>query len=244
MATNGTVGHVNGQANGNGTVAPYRYTHAYLRKARPLRIAIIGCGVSGIAAVHMFKERFRAPGQDLPIELVIYEKNKSIGGTWYENRYPGCSCDVPSHSYTFSWDGNPYFSRVYVGAPELYDYFTDRAEAYGVPEFVRLQHQFESATWNNATGQYELTVKDLATGTLVEDKAEVVINASGVLNSWKWPDFPGLETFAGKHTSADLSGKTVGVVGTGSSGIQLVPQVQAVAKHMRVAARRYSARSR
>ncbi|CAK7199450.1 hypothetical protein SEUCBS139899_002130 [Sporothrix eucalyptigena] len=237
--TNGTNGHTNGHTNGNGTVAPYRYSRTYLRKARPLRIAIIGCGVSGIAAVHMFKERFRAPGQDLPIELVIYEKNKSIGGTWYENRYPGCSCDVPSHSYTFSWDGNPYFSRVYVGAPELYDYFTDRAEAYGVPEFVKLEHQVESAMWDNAKGQYAIVVKDLATGNLVEDTAEVVINASGVLNSWKWPDFPGLETFEGKllhsanyDTSADLSGKTVGVVGTGSSGIQLVPQVQAVAKHM------------
>ncbi|VUC29175.1 unnamed protein product, partial [Clonostachys rosea] len=215
--------------------ASFQYSRHHLKKARPMRIVVIGCGISGIAIVKMFKDRFA--GQ--PVQLAIYEKNTSVGGTWFENRYPGCSCDVPSHTYTFSWDGNPYFSRVYAGSKELYDYFADRAEVYGVPEYLHLQHQVTEARWNETTGQYELIIKDISTGNTIHDKAEVVINASGVLNSWKWPDLPGLDTFKGillhsanYDTTVRLEDKVVGVIGTGSSGIQIVPQVQPIAKHL------------
>lgn len=75
----------NGETTTNGATNAYAYSHQYLRKARPVRIIIIGCGVSGIAAVKMFKDRFK----DQPVELIIYEKNNSVGGTWFENRYPG-----------------------------------------------------------------------------------------------------------------------------------------------------------
>ena len=92
-----------------------------------------------------------------------------------------CSCDVPSHTYTFSWEGNPYFSRVYAGSKELYDYFVGRAEAYGVYDYLRLQHQVTAARWNEATGQYKLTINDLVSAITITDKADVVINAAGIL---------------------------------------------------------------
>ncbi|KIW22097.1 uncharacterized protein PV07_12513 [Cladophialophora immunda] len=232
--TNSDVNATNGDL-ANGTSHAYQYSHHPSRKARPMRIVVIGCGISGIAAVKMFKDRF----QGQPIELVIYEKNSNVGGTWFENRYPGCSCDVPSHTYTFSWKGNPYWSRVYVDSTEIRNYFTAEAKAYGVPEHVRFQHRVTEARWNEANGQYDLIVEDLSRGETLTDKAEVLINASGILNSWKWPDLPGLHTFKGTllhsahyDTSAKLEGKVVGVIGTGSSGIQIVPQVQAVAKHL------------
>lgn len=157
----------------------YVYSKQPLWTPRPVRVVIIGCGVTGIGAVKIFRDRFLK--QKRPVELVIYEKNASVGGTWFENRYPGCSCDVPSHTYTYSWEGNPYWSRAYVGSPELLEYFTGRAKAYGVDEFVKLQHRVSSVVWNDETAQYTVTVDDLARGVTVTDTAEVVINATGFL---------------------------------------------------------------
>ncbi|CAK7207280.1 hypothetical protein SEUCBS139899_010090 [Sporothrix eucalyptigena] len=234
---NGTHG-TNGTNGIDGTVkSAYVYSKQRLWAPRPIRVIIIGCGVTGIGAVKLFKDRFQSQGK--PVELVIYEKNPSVGGTWFENRYPGCSCDVPSHTYTYSWEGNPYWSRAYVGSEELLGYFTGRAKAYGVYDFVKLQHRVRSVVWNDTTAQYDVTVDDMAKRVTLTDKAEVVINATGFLNTWKWPDLPGLHSFKGSllhsahyDTSASLDGKVVGVIGTGSSGIQIVPQVQPVAKHL------------
>jgi cation diffusion facilitator CzcD-associated flavoprotein CzcO len=100
---------------------PYHYVQQYLGKPRPVRIITIGAGISGIAAVHLFKEKFK----DGTVEIVLYGKNEDVGGTWLENRYPGsvtvtnlmscltsysCGCDGPSHGYTYSWKGKVYSS--------------------------------------------------------------------------------------------------------------------------------------
>lgn len=180
----GEVNDTNGTANGD-VRPPYVYSKKPLWSPRPIRVIIIGCGVTGIGAVKIFKDRFQSQGK--PVELVIYEKNPSVGGTWFENRYPGCSCDVPSHTYTYSWEGNPYWSRAYVGSPELLEYFTGRAKAYGVNEFVKLQHKVRSVVWNDETAQYDVAVDDLEKGVTLTDKAEVVINATGFL---KYVPFP------------------------------------------------------
>lgn len=126
-----------------------------------------------------------------------------------------------------------------MNSTEIYKYFSGRAKAYGVHGYVRLQHRVTTAQWDEHAGQYTLTVEDLTSGTVFTDAAQLVINATGILNSWKWPDLTGLHTFNGTllhsahyDTSAKLEGKVVGVIGTGSSGIQIVPQVQAIAKHL------------
>jgi cation diffusion facilitator CzcD-associated flavoprotein CzcO len=196
---------------------------------------MVGCGVTGIAAVKLYKDAF----PEREVELVIYEKNDDITGTWLENRYPGCACDVPAHAYSYSWEGNPRWSRVYVGAEELYDYFKGRAAKYGVDEFVKLNHHIQSATWDDELGKWVVNITNLKTGESIRDEAELFIYGAGFLNNWKWPEIPGLHDFKGKllHSarwddSYDFKDKKVAVIGSGSSAIQIVPQLQPVVKHM------------
>ncbi|CAN9370536.1 unnamed protein product [Alternaria alternata] len=207
----------------------FQYSPNPLGKGRKIRILMVGAGLTGIGAVKIFKETF--PSSEM--ELVIYEKNPDVTGTWLENRYPGCGCDVPAHAYTYSWEGNPRWSRAYVGALELFDYFKGRAIAYGVNDFVHLENRVDSAAWNDKSGKWNIHVTDLRTGSSFEDEGDILINAAGFLNSWKWPEIQGLHDFGGKllHSASwdsdyDFKDKTVIVIGTGSSAIQLVPQLQ------------------
>ncbi|KIX98610.1 uncharacterized protein Z520_05911 [Fonsecaea multimorphosa CBS 102226] len=224
------------EVNGNHvTPKEFEYPKHVLGEPRALRIIIIGAGIAGIAAVKLFKERF----QGLPVSLTIYEKNADVGGTWLENRYPGCACDVPAHGYTFSWEGNPNWSRAYVTAPEICEYYQGRAKAYGVYDFLRVNHRVVGAVWDRKQGVWQLEVEDLAQSRTFTDQAEVVINATGFLNKWKWPDIRGLDTFKGHKVhsarwddSFDFTGKKVAVIGNGSSAIQIVPILRAVASHL------------
>ncbi|OQV00815.1 hypothetical protein CLAIMM_06263 [Cladophialophora immunda] len=213
----------------------FKCANQYQGQPRQIRIIVVGAGISGIAAVKIFKETFT----DAPVELVIYEKNDDVTGTWLENRYPGCACDVPAHAYTFSWEGNPRWSRAYVGALELYQYFKGRAEAYGVDRFVKLNSLVKEAVWSESKGKWKLQIEDLTSGTTFSDEAEVLINAAGFLNKWKMPDIPGLADFKGKliHSAQwdakyPLEDKIVGIIGSGSSAIQIIPQIQPKVKHM------------
>lgn len=92
-----------------------------------------------------------------------------------------CACDVPAHGYTYSWEGNPKWSRAYVGAVELYEYFKGRAEAYGVYDYVKLEHAVRSAEWDDVSGEWVVKVEDLKSKTIFEDRATVLINAAGFL---------------------------------------------------------------
>lgn len=92
-----------------------------------------------------------------------------------------CACDVPAHAYTYSWEGNPNWSRAYVGSLELFEYFKGRAKAYGVDDFLKLQHRVDKAVWNPEEGKWEVSVYDLEHGQVFIDKAEVLINAAGFL---------------------------------------------------------------
>ncbi|KAH7070775.1 hypothetical protein BKA63DRAFT_579477 [Paraphoma chrysanthemicola] len=214
---------------------PYHYTKHWIGQPRPVRIVIVGAGVSGIGAVKLFKEVLG----NLPVSLTLYEKNHDVRGTWLENRYPGCSCDIPAHNYTYSWEGNPNWSRMYVEAEEIFDYYKGRAQTYGVFEYVKLGHKVHEAVWNDTKGKWVLQVEDLATRQMIKDEAEVLINAGGFLNTWKWPDVSGLESFRGKllHSAAwdntvNFENKTVAVIGSGSSAIQIVPRIQKDVKHL------------
>ncbi|OAP58400.1 hypothetical protein AYL99_07490 [Fonsecaea erecta] len=224
----------NGHGNVNGTMK-FKCVDQYQGQGRPIRIIVVGAGLSGIAAVKIFKETFI----NAPVELVIYEKNHDVTGTWLENRYPGCACDVPAHAYTFSWEGNPRWSRAYVGSSELYEYYKGRAVAYGVNKFVKLNSRVKEAVWNESTGKWKVQIEDLTSGSTFSDEAEVLINAAGFLNKWKMPDIPGLGEFKGKliHSAQwdetyPLDDKIVGIIGSGSSAIQIIPQIQPKVKHM------------
>lgn len=125
---------------------------------RPLKVVCIGAGYSGILTAIRFPQRI--PN----LELVIYEKNADIGGTWYENSYPGIACDIPSHVYQFTFANNPSWSRFYAPGQEIQAYLKDIAWKYDVEKYVWLRHEFQRAEWHEESRQWHLTVKDLESG--------------------------------------------------------------------------------
>ncbi|KAK6209485.1 steroid monooxygenase [Colletotrichum tabaci] len=207
----------------------YQILEKASRSGRKLRVVCLGGGASALNLAHEIDTC-----RTLDLELVCYEKNPSIGGTWYENRYPGCGCDIPSVNYQFSWAPSPNWSKFYSSAPEILQYFKDVAEKYDLNKYMRLNHTVTGAFWDEEEQKWHVRVQR-QDGTTFEDKADVFVNASGVLNKWKWPAIKGRETFKGTmmhsanwDNSVDLKGKRVGVIGSGSSAVQIVPSIQPI----------------
>jgi cation diffusion facilitator CzcD-associated flavoprotein CzcO len=173
--------------------------------------------MAGVLAAIKLKERGDA-------QFTVYEKAASIGGTWRENRYPGLTCDVPAHAYTYSFAPYAEWDAFYATGSQVNAYFAKVAEDHGVMPFIRFNTEVVSCEFDDAAAVWRLT---LSTGETAE--ADIVIAASGVLHHPKLPDIPGLDSFAGKafHSarwddSAVVDGTRVGVIGCGSTGIQLV----------------------
>ncbi|RYN34902.1 putative sterigmatocystin biosynthesis monooxygenase [Alternaria arborescens] len=219
--------HTNGGANGVAADSSFKLNDAPVENLRRLKVVVIGAGYSGIYCGIRIPERLRN------IDLVIYEKNAGVGGTWYENRYLGCACDVPSHSYQYSFQPNPNWSSLYAPAAEIQSYLQDVAQKFSADRFIKLRHQIEACHWDDKTAKWNITVKNLATGEVLEDQADVVISGRGNLNTPSWPEIDGLKTFKGEvmHSAVwnqryDFENKRVGVIGSGSSSIQIVPSLQ------------------
>jgi len=187
---------------------------------RDFPIVIIGAGFAGIGAAIQLKKAgihsFR-----------IFERAAEIGGTWRDNTYPGAACDVPSHVYSFSFEQNPEWSRMFAGSNEIQGYLLRCVEKYGLRSHLDLNTAVNEARYDEARGVWTLVT---SRGERVE--ARVVISGLGGLVDPKGPDIPGLETFAGKtmHTARwdhdyDLTGKRVAVIGTGASAVQVVPAI-------------------
>ncbi|ETI20637.1 hypothetical protein G647_06979 [Cladophialophora carrionii CBS 160.54] len=196
---------------------------------RKIRVICVGAGAAGLLVAYKLKKSFK------DYELVCYEKNPGVGGTWFENRYPGCACDIPAHSYTYSFEPNPNWSTFYAYAPEIRKYFEDFATKYELHPFIKLNSRVQSAVWVEEKGIYEVEID--VEGQKVDDWCHVFINGTGFLNDWKWPKIEGLHDFQGTmlhsadwDTSVDYADKRVAVIGTGSSAIQIIPQVQKTAK--------------
>jgi cation diffusion facilitator CzcD-associated flavoprotein CzcO len=174
-------------------------------------------------------------------ELTLFEKNPHFGGTWYENTYPGVACDIPSHLYSFSWDPNPNWSHYFAYGPEIQKYFEGFAERYDCKKYMKLNTKVVEVRWEEGKGIWHITLEDQITHERFHDWAHVLVNGTGILNNWVWPDVEGLHDFAGQkmHSahwdhSVDFEGKTVGVIGTGSTSVQIVPALQKVVKNMKV----------
>jgi cation diffusion facilitator CzcD-associated flavoprotein CzcO len=189
-----------------------------MNEQRPLRIAIIGAGMSGILSAIKLHEA----GLD---DFVIYEKADRLGGTWRENTYPGIACDVPSHLYSYSFEPNPNWSHRFSPGDEIEGYFEEVAKRHGVSERIRFGEEVTRLAW--AGGRWQLE-----TGTGRRDAADIVIAATGVLHHPNQPDIAGLDSFAGAcfhsarwdHT-VKLDGKRVGIIGTGSTAVQIVSAI-------------------
>lgn len=200
---------------------------------RPLRVILMGAGASSL-------NFFKQAEQSLPgVRVTCYEKNADVGGTWYENRYPGCACDIPSVNYQFSWRIRVW-THYYSSSREIWRYLKDIEEENDfIKKYIKLRHQVEHVEWDEEAGVWRVRVRDLATDAVVEDEAEFFINAGGVLNKWRWPAIPGLHDFGGKlmHSANydddyDLAGKRVAVIGAGSSGVQIVARIQKSVAHL------------
>jgi cation diffusion facilitator CzcD-associated flavoprotein CzcO len=160
-------------------------------------------------------------------DFVVLERAGEIGGTWRDNVYPGCQCDVPSHLYSFSFALNPEWSRTYSTQPEILDYLRRCADDAGVRDHIELDTEVLGASWDDHAGCWHI---ETSRGRWT---AEVVISGHGGLAEPAIPDIEGLDHFAGKviHSAAwdpdlDLAGRRVAVVGTGASAIQIVPRIQ------------------
>lgn len=214
-------GHVDGGA------ADLKIRESPMGTRRKLKIIFMGMGCSGINFAHHLRQQM----QD--VELVIYEKNKDIGGTWLENRYPGCACDIPSVCYQYSWAKSPNWERYYSGSKQIYDYFRQIAEDYDVLKYAQLNHKIVRAEWLQDQGQWKVTVmRNNDPGDLIVDYGDFFLNGGGVLNNWRWPQIKGLSEFQGPllHTArwddaVDLQNRRVLIIGAGSSSVQVIPTI-------------------
>ncbi|KAH8898645.1 steroid monooxygenase-like protein [Thozetella sp. PMI_491] len=212
---------------------PYAVLEQPMGTAREMRIITIGAGASGLNVARNVAKHMKN------VSLQIYEKNHAVGGTWLENRYPGCACDIPSHNYQYSWEPNPHWTSYYSPQPEILDYFQRAAEKHGLLKYVQFRTKVVNARWDEDAGVWRFKIERLDTGEVFEDYGHFFINASGYLNNWKWPQIEGLHTFAGDllHSASwkpekTLEGKSVAVIGYGSSGIQVVTAIQPVVKSL------------
>jgi len=203
-------------------------------KPRRIRIVCVGAGYSGLMIAYEVKYNKALEGF---IDLAIYDKNEDVGGTWLENRYPGVACDVPAHVYTFPFEPNPDWSTFYASGSEIWSYIKRTSDKYGLAERIQLQSKVVQATWDEPSSKWRLKIRQ--DGEEKEDECDILINGTGFLNNWNWPDIEGLHDFKGElvHTanwnpSIDLAGKKVAVIGNGSSAVQVLPQLQKTAAQL------------
>ncbi|EMC94065.1 hypothetical protein BAUCODRAFT_36536 [Baudoinia panamericana UAMH 10762] len=211
----------------------YRIREEPYGTKRPIRVVLMGAGASTLNFLKKAEEQMQN------LKITVYEKNHDVGGTWLENRYPGCACDIPSVNYQFSWKIK-LWTHFYSYSPEIWQYLKAISDENDfINKYIKLRHQLEQAAWDSEAGVWKFKVKSLQTGEVFDDEAEFFINAGGVLNNFKWPDIPGLRSFRGKlmHSAAyeegyPLEGKKVAVIGAGSSGVQIVAKVSKIASHI------------
>ena len=188
-----------------------------------LDVVIAGAGVSGLCLA--------AKLDALGIAFTLLEKNPEVGGTWFENRYPGCGVDTPNHFYSYSFAPNPDWSRYFSLRDEIEAYLEGCASAFGLRERIRFGTTLSAARWDDDARRWALTVQTSDGGTQ-SLRAAVLVCATGHFSQPLEVRFPGADHFAGEmfHTArwpaqARLAGKRVGVIGTGASAMQLVPTI-------------------
>jgi len=197
--------------------------------SRSPTIAILGAGAAGLCMGIQLKKAGIS-------SFTIFEKSERLGGTWFDNHYPGAGCDVPSHLYCFSFEPNPNWSRKFSLQPEIRDYLDHCAVKYGLMKHIRFRTEIASASFDERHGVWRLR-----TTTGEELCAQVLVSATGQLNRPYVPKLLGLDTFQGTtfHSARwnhdrDLAGARVAVIGNGASAIQFVPCIASVAREVTV----------
>ncbi len=183
------------------------------------RALIIGTGFSGLGMGIALQRQ--------GVDFLILEKAGDVGGTWRDNSYPGCACDVPSHLYSFSFEPKATWSKLFSPQPEIFDYLKGVTDKYGLRRYIRFNSLAERAHWDDSAQRWHVF-----TATGQEYVAQFLISGAGALHIPSIPDFEGRDEFAGTafHSAQwdhdiDLTGKRVAVIGTGASAIQIVPGI-------------------
>jgi len=202
-------------------------------ETRPLDVLVIGAGFAGLGMLyHLVAHGFL---------VRAIEAGDDVGGTWYWNRYPGCRCDSPSEVYQYffskellqDWD----WTHVYPAQPEILSYLQHVADRFDLRRHITFGTRVLRASFDDGRGTWRT---ELDTGETVESR--FVVTAVGCLSDPQVPDYPGLETYRGEwfhtsrwpHEGVDFTGKRVGVIGTGSTGIQIIPEIATDAAHLTV----------
>jgi len=196
---------------------------------RKLRVIIIGAGYSGMMMAQKLQHKHATEMGKL-LDFVVYEADSTVGGTWNVNTYPGVRCDVPSAIYAFPFEPNPEWSHFFSTGQEIQEYFVRTVKKWKLDEYVRFNHRVNEARWVEEETRWRLRVQH--EGREFEDHADILISAKGFLSSWRWPEIEGIHEFKGKKVhsaewdhSYDYSHKRIAVIGNGSSGIQILPEM-------------------
>ena len=193
---------------------------------RDVQIAIAGAGFSGLGTAIALRQE----GID---DFVVLERAEDLGGTWRDNSYPGCACDIASVLYSYTDEQNPRWSQAFASQSEIWAYMHDVAARHDVARNMRFHHEIREATWDEEADRWRIVTEG------GEYTAQVLVSATGALADPSIPDLPGLDRFAGTvfHSARwdhehDLTGRRVAVVGTGASAIQFVPAIQPRVGHL------------
>ncbi|KAI4129002.1 MAG: hypothetical protein LQ338_002469 [Usnochroma carphineum] len=211
----------------------------YGRNINSPDVLIIGAGISGICTAIDLIRSGRGSS------FVIIEKgNQAVGGTWNDNIYPGCCCDVLSHLYSFSFEPNPDWTREYPGQEEIQDYLIGIAHKYQLYRHIRFNSSVQEARWDDVKQRWQTDVRRLGGseaehGDVYSLHSHFLVSAVGQLSTPKYPSLKGLESFRGRtmHSarwdwSYDLRGKKIGIIGTGATAAQIIPEVRRVCKKL------------
>jgi cation diffusion facilitator CzcD-associated flavoprotein CzcO len=200
-----------------------------LKNMQSKRVLIIGSGFAGICmAIQLIRSGFN--------NFQIIEKGDDLGGTWRDNTYPGCACDVPSHFYSFSFEGKADWSRVFPSRDEIFNYISGLGVKYGLYDKTRFNTEIAEAAFDDATDQWKLTTK-----TGEEIIGDMVVTALGQLNVPKIPDIAGKDNFKGPlfHSARwehkhDFESKKIAIIGNGPSAAQFIPEIAADAGQLTI----------
>lgn len=207
------------------------FTYAEVAGGREFHALVVGAGVSGIAAGY----RLRQAG----VPFTIIDEAPDLGGTWWKNRYPGVRLDTPTFAYSYSFAQKTDWPHQFAEGAEIHDYLVEVADRAGLAERIEFGTRFEAARWDEAAAQWVVSLS--GPNGREERRFHVVISALGQLDRPHIPDFPGLETFAGRamHSqewdqTVDTMGARVVVIGTGASAYQIVPALYESVAHLTV----------
>lgn len=185
------------------------------------RVGIIGAGFGGLGAAIRLKQRGDT-------DFVVFERHADVGGTWHVNTYPGAQCDIPSALYSFSFAPNPRWSRLYPRQAEIKTYLQDCVRRFGIAAHLRFGHDIAEASWCDTDQRWQLRTTAGQRYTV-----SILVAAMGPFSQPHTPDIDGLDDFAGPvlHSArwdhgVELAGRRVAVIGTGASGVQIIPQLQ------------------